>query len=262
MFSGFMSHAWEAGTLVAIAAGVVGFFVVLRGSTFAAHAVPLSSFAGAAGANLVGAAPIAGLLVFAPVSALAIGWLDRRRRGGGVATALVVAAMLGLGSLFLSFSVEYEAAIYGLLFGQVFGVSAGQVWLTAGLAAGALAAVAVLYRPLLLSSVSAEIAESRGGRTYLLDLGFLVLVALVTTITVPIVGAFLMFSLMVGPSAAARTFAPTPVRAIVVGVGLALVTVWTSLALSYLTNWPLGFFVGVLGALCYVVARVVRLLRR
>src|SRR5271156_4803688 len=106
MFSGLMTHAWLVGTVVAVAAGAGGFFVVLRGATFAAHAVPLSAFAGAAGASLLGISTLAGLGVFAPVAALAIGWLGRGRRRD-VATALVVALMLGLGSLFLSWSAAY-----------------------------------------------------------------------------------------------------------------------------------------------------------
>jgi len=263
MFSGFMANAWTAGTLVAIVAGVVGLFVVLRGSTFAAHAVPLSSFAGAAGANLIGAAPIAGLALFAPLSALGIGWLDRRRRGrGDVATALVVATMLGLGALFLSWSTEYESGIFGLLFGQIFGVSSGQVWLTAALAAGTAVSVGALYRPLLLTSISEDLASSRGTRPGRVDTAFLVLVAVVTTMAVPIVGAFLMFSLMVGPPAAARAFTRAPASAMALAVALAAVTVWAGLALAYATDWPIGFFVGGLGALWYLAARLRIALRR
>lgn len=257
MFSGVMAHAWVAASLVAVVAGTVGFFVVLRGSTFAAHAVPLSSFAGAAGASLVGVAPVAGLAVFAPVSAIGISWLDRRRRGrGDVATALVVATMLGLGSLFLSWSGAYESSVDGLLFGQIYGVSVLEVWLTVALVLAGLVALAVIYRPLLLSSVSGELASSRGARPLLVDTVFLVLVALVTTTAVPIVGAFLMFSLMVGPPAAARAFTRSPLGAIVLSVGLAAVTVWMALALSYLTDWPAGFFVGAAGLLWYGAARL------
>lgn len=256
-----MTNAWLAGSLVAAVAGVVGFFVVLRGATFAAHGVPLASFAGAAGASIVGVSSVVGLAVFSPVVALSIGFLSRRRRSD-VATALVVAAMLGLGSLFLSWTVEYASEIYALLFGEILGVTATEVWLSAALTGVALLAVAGLYRPLLLSSVATEVAEARGVRTLRLELLFLVLVAIVTTLAVPIVGTLLMFTLMVGPPAAARTFARAPFAAMSGSVAIALVTVWVSIALAYETTWPIGFFVGVIGAGWYVLGRVVAARRR
>lgn len=261
MFSGLMVNAWLVGTLVAVAAGAVGLFVVLRGATFAAHGVPLSSFAGAAGANVLGVSTLAGLGVAAPVSALAISLLARRRRSD-VATALVVAAMLSLGSLFLSWSAAYAPAVYALLFGQILGVSTGQVWATAGLAAASVAMVALWWRPLLLTSVAPELAEGRGVRAGRMEALFFLLVAAVTTFAVPVVGTLLMFTLMVGPPAAARAFAADPWRAALASVAVALVTVWVSVAASYLTNWPVGFFVGTIGAAWYAVGRAVTALRR
>ncbi|HVC14860.1 MAG TPA: metal ABC transporter permease [Acidimicrobiales bacterium] len=242
-----MTNAWLVASMIGVVAGVVGFFVVLRGASFVAHAVPLSSFAGAAGAGLVGIDAVAGLAVFAPIAALGIGWLSRRRRSD-VVTALVVAAMLGLGALFLSWSSQYASAVYGLLFGDILGVSSGEVWLTAVLAVCGLAAVAVMYRPLLLSSVSPEAAAARGVRTGIVDMLFLVLVSLTTTMSVPVVGALLMFALMVGPPAAARAFTRAPARTMAVAVGVSVATVWTSIVASYLTTWPIGFFVGVFAA--------------
>jgi zinc/manganese transport system permease protein len=261
MFSGFMVNAWAVGTIIGVVAGAVGFFVVLRGASFVAHAVPLSSFAGAAGASLVGADTVMGLAVFAPVAALSIGWLGRRRRSD-VATALVVATMLGLGSLFLSWRTEYVSAVYGLLFGDIVGVSDAQLWLTSALAAAGLVAVALMYRPLLLSSVAPEVAAARGVRRGLVDVLFLLLVSLVTTMSVPVVGALLMFPLMVGPPAAARAVSRSPLSAIALAVGVALVTVWVAIAASYLTTWPVGFFVGTVAAAFYLAARAWSALRR
>jgi zinc/manganese transport system permease protein len=261
MFSGVMANAWAVGTIVGVVSGVVGFFVVLRGASFVAHAVPLSSFAGAAGANLVGADPVLGLAVFAPVAALSIGWLGSRRRRD-VVTALVVAAMLGLGALFLSWSTQYSAAVYGLLFGDILGVSDGQLWLTAGLAMAGLVAVALIYRPLLLSSVAPDAAAARGVRIGLVDMLFLVLVALITTMSVPVVGALLMFTLMVGPPAAARSVSRAPAQTMALAVVVALATVWASIAASYLSTWPIGFFVGVIAAAFYLAGRAWSALRR
>lgn len=250
-----MAHTWAVATVVAVVGGVVGFFVVVRGATFAAHAVPMSGFAGAAGAALVGANAIAGLGVFAPLAAVGIGLLARRRRTD-VATALVAVTMLGLGALFLSFTTEYSEQAYALLFGEVLGVTTQELVATVGLGVVALAAAAVLYRPLLLTSFVPEVAEARGVGLLGLDVVFLLLVALVTTTAVPVVGTLLVFTLMVGPPATARALARSPLPAITLSVVVALVTVWAAVAASYLTDWPVGFFVGTVGAGCYVGARM------
>jgi zinc/manganese transport system permease protein len=249
-----MVHTWIVATIVAVVAGVIGFFVVLRGSTFAAHAVPLSAVAGSAGASLIGVSTFYGLGVFALGGALTIGWLSRRGRHD-VVTALAVTMMLGLGALFLAWSVEYAPAVYSLLFGEVLGVSSNELGLTLVVALVALAAIAALYRPLLLASLSPDVAEARGVPVGRVDVVFLVVVALATTAAVPVVGALLMFSLMVGPPAAARCFVGRPLRTMVLAVALALVTVWAAIALSFNTQWPIGFFVGVGGAVWYLAGR-------
>src|SRR5450432_4729049 len=145
MFSSFMLNTWIVATMVAVVAGVVGFFIVLRGSSFVADAVPQGAFAGAAGASLIGVSTLVGLSVFALIGALGIGWLGRRSRHD-VATALALVVMLGLGALFLSMSTEYAPEIYSLLFGEVLGVSKNELAPTAALAIICLAAVALAYR--------------------------------------------------------------------------------------------------------------------
>jgi zinc/manganese transport system permease protein len=254
MFSGFMVNAWIVATIVAIVGGAVGFFVVLRGSAFVAHAVPNGSFAGAAAANLIGVNPLIGLGVFSAGGALGIGLLGRRGRHD-VATALTLVFMLGLGSLFLSFSVEYAPAIYSLLFGEVLGISTNELAPTAGLTVACLAALALIFRPLLLSSVLPEAGQARGIGPFRIELSFLLLVALATTMTVPVVGTALIFSLMIGPPAAARAFTARPPLAIALSVAIALGVVWAAIALSYQTNWPVGFFVGALSATAYAIGR-------
>lgn len=254
MFTGFMVDAWVVATIVAVVAGVVGFFVVLRGSAFPAHAIPNGAFAGAALAGLVGFSSLVGLGMFAVAAAIAIGVFSRRGRHD-VVTALALVAMLALGAVFLSRTNEYEAQLYSLLFGEVLGVSTSELLPVAGLAVASVAAVAVLYRPLLLSSVLPDVGEARGVRAQWLDLAFLVVLGLATAMTVPVVGALLIFSLVIGPPAAARAFTRRPAPAMALSVGLALVSVWCAIALSYLSNWPIGFFVGTVSALCYAAGR-------
>ena len=254
MFSGFMVNTWTVASIVAVVAGVVGFFTVLRGSAFAAHAIPNGSFAGAAGAILIGASTLLGLGVFALAGALAIGLLGRRGRHD-VATALALVMMLGLGALFLSFSEEYAPAVYSLLFGEVLGIASNEVAPTAILGLLCIAAIAVLYRPLMLSSVLPEVGEAHGISRFRMEMLFLAVLALATAMTVPVVGTLLVFSLMIGAPAAARSFTDRPLPAMALSVVLALAIVWIAIAASYETNYPVGFFVGMLSAAAYALGR-------
>ena len=261
MFSGFMVNAWIVATIVAVVGGAVGFFVVLRGSAFVAHAIPNGSFAGAAAASLIGINTLIGLGVFAFGSALGIGLLGRRGRHD-VATALTLVFALGLGALFLSFTVEYAPEIYSLLFGEVLGISTNQLGPTIVLAAVCLVVLALLYRPLLLSSTLPDSAHARGIPPYTAELAFLILVALATTMTVPVVGTALIFSLMIGPPAAARAFTTRPLTAVALSVAIAVAVAWAAIALSYQTNWPVGFYVGVISAASYAAGRIWTYARR
>jgi zinc/manganese transport system permease protein len=252
MFTGLMLNTWIAASIVAVIAGVTGFFAVVRGQTFAAHAIPNGAFAGAAGAGLLGLNVIWGLAVFAVAGALSIGTFGRKARQD-VVTALSLVLMLGIGALFVSFSTEYANVTYSLLFGEVFGVSQNVLLPIAGLGIVAIVLIAVLYRPLLLASAMPEVADAGGVSTRWMELCYLLVMALAASMTVPVVGALLMFVLMIGPSAAARSFAKRPGRAIALAVAIALVTVWIGIIASYHTNWPLGFFVGVISAGFFLV---------
>jgi zinc/manganese transport system permease protein len=255
MFSGFMTDTWIVATMVAVVAGVVGFFVVLRGSAFVADALPTGAFAGAAGASLIGVNTLIGLGVFSLLGALGIGWLGRRARHD-VAVALALVVMLGLGVLFLSFTTEYAPEIYSLLFGEVLGISVNEIAPVAALGAVCIVAIIVMYRPLMLSSVMPELAEARGVRAYRIEMCFLAVLALATSMALPVVGALLIFSLMIGPPAAARAVTNRPLVAMGLSVVIALATVWIAIAVSYHTNWPVGFFVGMIAAVCYAAGRI------
>ena len=254
MFAGFMMNTWAVATIVAPAAGIVGFFVVLRGSAFPAHAIPKGAFAGAAAASLLGISTLIGLAAFSLLGALGIGALGRRARTD-VVTALGLVMMLALGAAFLSRTTQYEPEIYSLLFGEVLGVSSTELLPVAVLGAACITAVGLLYRPLMLSCVVPEIAEAKGIRGRRMEICFLIVVALATAMTVPVVGALLIFSLMIGPPAAARSVTSRPVLAMLLSVAIALVTVWAAIAASYTWNWPVGFFVGTLAALSYGIGR-------
>jgi len=256
VFASFMTGTWIVGTIAAVVAGAVGLFVVLRGAAFVADAVPQGAFAGAAGASLLGVSTLLGLGVASLAGALGIGWLGRRGRRD-VATALTLVMMLGLGALFLSFSTEYAPEVEALLFGEILGVSPGDVVPVAIGGALCVAATVAMFRPLLLSSVASDLAAARGLRPAWVESAFLIIVALATSMTLPVTGALLVFSLMIGPPAAARSVAVRPELALGLSVVLSVATMWASIAASYVTNWPPGFFVGALGAGCYGAGRVV-----
>jgi zinc/manganese transport system permease protein len=203
---------------------------------------------------LIGANTIVGLGVFSLAGAGMIAGLGRRARSD-VATALTIVLMLALGDLFLSRTSEYAPEIFALLFGEILGVSTSKLLPTAVIAVVCIAAIIVLYRPLMLSSVAPDVAEARGINPRVMDLAFLVVVALVTTMAVPVVGSLLIFSLLIGPPAAARSFTSRPSVAMGLSVVFALVTVWVAIAVSYQTNLPIGFFVGAISAFAYTVGR-------
>ncbi len=249
-----MVNAWEVGTMVAVVGGVVGFFVVLRGSAFPAHAIPNGAFAGAAGANLIAVSPLIGLGVFSFAAAMGIGALSRRGRSDAV-TALALVMMLALGAAFLSLSTQYEPQIFSLLFGEILGVSSSEIAPVVVLGLVCIGAVALLYRPLLLSSIAPDVAAARGLRPQRIELAFLMVIACATTMTVPVVGALLIFTLMLGPSAAAQCFTNRAGRAMAGSVAIALATIWLALACAYETNWPVGFYVSVFSAAWYGIGR-------
>ncbi len=256
MFAPYLLSGWIVASLVAFAAGFTGFFVVLRRESFAAHALPMAAFPGAAAATLFGVAQWAGLLVAALLGAALLLWLKRGQRRDA-ATALALVALLGLGALFLSLSGRYANAVYGLLFGQVF--ASGPADIPPALVLAVLVPLALLlfFRPLLLGALSPDFVAG-GARG---DVLFLILLALAASFALPVTGALLVFSLMTGPAGAACTLAASPRAGLLLSAMLALALIWSALALSVATGWPVGFFTGVLAALLFLAARMWRTAR-
>jgi zinc/manganese transport system permease protein len=226
----------------------------MRKQVFAAHALPESCFAGAACTALIGVNTLFGLGIFAGVGALIISALGKHGRRD-VSIALTFTLMLGLGMLLLSFSTEYASEIYTLLFGEILGISRSEVVPSLLLVLASLIAIVLLYRPLLFSSAMPDVGEAQGVRSHRMDIAFLLLVALLTTSSVLVVGALLVFSLMIAPAAASRHLTSNPVKALFLSSSLALTIIWVSLSVSFESGWPIGFFVGILGAGVYTTAR-------
>jgi len=252
----FMVHAFEAGTIVAIVAGAIGYFVVLRGSAFAAHALSHIGFAGATGAVVLAINPIVGLLVFTVGAGMAIGALGNRLRGRDVTIGIVLAWALGLGVLFLSLYRGYATEAYALLFGQILGISTGDVEVTLAAGAVTLIALVAVYRPLLFSSVDEDLASAKGVPVTALSIGFMAILAVAVTEAVQVVGVLLIFALIVTPAAIAVRFSSRPPIAILIGIVLALAFTWLGLAIAYYSPHPVSFFITSLAFGTYVVVRI------
>lgn len=252
----FMRAAFLAGTIVAIAAGAVGYFLVLRNLAFAGHALSHVGFAGATGAVLVGVAPLWGLALFTMVAGAAMGLLGDRVRGRDVAVGIILSLALGLGVLFLHFYTSYATQATALLFGNVLGVSMDGVWSLLGLAIVSLAALAVISRPLLFATIDPELAEARGVSLRLVSVLFLLVVALAVAEATQVVGILLVFALMVGPAAAAQRLSSRFRTALALSALFALAQTWLGIALAYETDWPPSFWITFLSFVTYAAAIV------
>lgn len=257
----FMDNAYTAGTMVAIVAGAIGYFVVLRGSAFAAHALSHIGFAGATGAVVLALNPIFGLLAFTMGSAMAIGALGNRLRSRDVTIGIVLAWTLGLGVLFISLYTGYAQEAYALLFGEILGISVQEVALTGAVAVLAVAALVAIYRPLLYASVDQDLARAKGVPALALSIAFMAVLALAVTDAVQVVGVLLIFALVVTPAAIAMRFTSRPGLAIATSVALSLAFTWLGLAIAYYSPHPVSFFITSLAFGTYVLVRAVQWVR-
>jgi len=253
----FMQHAFEAGTLVAIVAGIVGYFVVLRRSSFAAHSLSHIGFAGAAGAVLFGISPVFGLLLFTSVGGIGMSVLGPKASQRDVQIGTVLAFMLGLGVLFISLYTGYATEAYSILFGEILGISSTDVLVTAVAGLVILVIVAVVYRPLLFASLDEDVAEAKGLHMHLLGVIFMLLVALTTSIAVQVVGVLLIFSLMVTPAAIALRLSKQPWRTVILSVLVSLAATWLGLYVAFYEPYPVSFFITTIVFALYIMVRVI-----
>lgn len=250
----FMVNAFAATLIVAVVAGSIGYFMVLRGQTFAGHALSHVGFAGATGAVLVGLSPLAGLTLFTLLAGLGIGLMGERARSRDIAIGIVLSLSLGLGLLFLHFYTSFAGQATALLFGNVLGVARDTVWTMLVMGAIALVILAVIARPLTFASLQPELAEAKGVSPKMLGTTFMLLVALAVAESVQVVGILLVFSLMVAPPATAMLLTRHISTGIALAILLALAQAWIGLVLAYYTNWPTTFWITLLGAGAYLSA--------
>lgn len=261
----FMQNAMLAGTLVALLAGAAGYFVVLRGQSFAAHMLSQVGFPGAAAGVLFHLSPVIGLVAFCVVAALGIRaggrGLEAGQRGESAAVGSILAFALGLGLLFFRLYRGSAQGVYGFLFGSLLGISDRDVAVTAAATVVTLAALAAITRPLIFASVDAEVAEARGVPVRALSTAFLLIVALSVAVTVQVIGTLLIFALLVAPGASAVQLTARPLLGLALTILLALAFTWLGLAVAYFSGYPVGFFVTSLAFGFFGLVRVLRFAR-
>lgn len=250
----FMRHAFAAAGIVAVVGSLVGYFLVLRGQTFAGHALAHVGFTGATGAVLVGASPLAGLILLTVMAGLGMGWLGERIAERDVAIGIVLALSLGFGLLFLHFYTAFAAEAAVLLFGNVLAVDGGTVLVLLGLGLVSIGALGIIARPLLFASLQPELAEARGVPVRLLGVLFLGIVALTAAECAEIVGVLLVFTLLVAPAAAAQRLTRGVGAGLLCSVAIGLAAAWCGLALAFYTDWPSSFWITALAVAAYLLA--------
>ena len=253
----FMNNAFAAAGIVAVVSGVVGYFLVMRAQTFAGHALSHIGFAGATGAGLIGLAPLWGLIGFTLAAGIVMGLLSERISNRDVAIGVVLALALGFGLLFLHYYTAFASQATALLFGNVLAVDRGMIATLAVLGLITLAGLGAIMRPLIFASLQPELAEAKGVPLRFVSTAFLAVVAIAVSECAQIVGVLLVFTLMVGPPAAAQRLTTRLWSGLAASALFALTEAWLGLTVAFYTDWPVSFCIAVLSAVGYFAALAV-----
>ena len=254
----FIETALLGSSLIAIVAAAIGYFMVLRGQSFAGHALSHVGFAGATAAILVGLPPFWGLLGFSTLAGVAMGFLSEKLAGRDIAIGMILSFSLGLGLLFLHFYTAYASQVTTLLFGNVFGIDQAYLSTLAALSALSLVLLGFIARPLLFASLQPELAEARGVPLRLVSVLFLGLSGLAIALCTQVVGMLLVFTLLIGPAAAAQNLTRRVTTGLWLSVAIGIAAAWGGIWLAIISDWPSSFCITALSAAFYSLS----LLRR
>lgn len=249
----FMRHAFMAGTIAAILAGAVGYFVILRKLSFAAHALGHIGFAGASGALLVGLTPITGQFILTVLAAVGMGALGERISKSDMAIGVILSFCLGLGTLFLHLYNGYAGQATIILFGNLLGVSDHDLHLMFWLMIVSICAIAMITKRLLFASLEPELASAKGISLTGMAILFVVIMAIAVTLASQVVGVILVFVLIIGPAAIAVQWTHRFWTGISISVLLAVAIVWMGIILAYFTDWPISFWISALVFIIYIL---------
>jgi zinc/manganese transport system permease protein len=259
----FMVNAFRAGTIVAVSAALMGWFMVLRRQSFAGHTLAVVGFPGAAGATLIGVSATYGYFAFCVTAALVIAAIPRAGRDAdgheSAVTGTVQAFLLACGFLFTALYKGLLGGVTSLLFGSFLGITPTQVWVLLAVAVAVLAVLAAIGRPLVFASVDPDVAAGRGVPVRLLSTLFLVLLGAAAAGASQITGTLLVFALLVMPAATAQILTARPALSLALSVLFALGATWLGLIAAYYSPYPIGFYVATFAFAGYVLARLGRL---
>jgi zinc/manganese transport system permease protein len=250
-----MRNAFMAGTVIAIIGGIISYFVIVRRTAFAAHALGHISLTGAAGAVLLGLSPMAGLLTANIISAIIMGFIGDKIKKNDLAIGIVLTFFLGLGAYFLYlYQTGYSGGVMAILFGDILSVSVSQIYLLFLLASIVVITLLIITRPLLFSSIDPTLAAAKRLPIRFLSILFFILLAITVSMACQIVGALLIFALLIGPGAVASYLCDGFYTSIVTSIVVSLVTVWLSLTVSFYLNLPTSFCITMIICIFYILS--------
>lgn len=252
----FMRHAYLAGTMAALLSGMIGYFVVMRNLSFAAHALGHIGFAGASGGILLGFSALTGQLILTLFAALVMGVLGEQINRNDVAIGIILSFCLGLGTLFLHFSQGYAGQAMIILFGNILSVSTEELIFMFYLTILCLLAMSIIAKRLLFTSLDPVLAEAKGISLFRLSLIFTLMMAVAVTLASQIVGIILVFTLVIGPAAIAIQLSRHFWVGLSLSILLSILVVWISISLSFYTDWPIPFWITTIVFILYLISRM------
>jgi zinc/manganese transport system permease protein len=257
-----LSNSIIAAAVLGIVGGLIGVFVMQRDMAFAVHGISELSFAGAAGALLIGANVVTGSLVGSLLAAIIIGLLGSKARDRNSIIGVLMPFGLGLGILFLALYPGRSANQFGLLTGQIISVDIPQLGLLIGIGVLVLVVLLVMWRPLTFDSLDADVAAARGVPSRFIALSFMVLLGLTVAVSVQIIGSLLVLALLVTPAAAALRVSSSPVLVPVLSMAFGLVSALGGVLLALGGSLPISPFITTISFSIYLVCRLLALRKR
>ncbi|HTR43305.1 MAG TPA: metal ABC transporter permease [Pseudomonadales bacterium] len=252
----FVRNALIAGSLAGILGAMVGYFVVIRKVSFAAHSLAHIGFTGATGAALFGLTPLDGILIISVLAGVIMGASGNRLQRSDMAIGMTLSASLGVGTLFLALYKGFAGQAFSILFGDIFGVSHDQIFQTLILSAISLGALLLFSRKLLFASVLPDLAQARGISLSALAIVFMVILAISVSLVSQVVGILLVFTLIIGPAGIATRFCRDFWSGLTTSVLIGLFSVWIGILLACFTNWPPCFWITTILFVLYLITEI------
>jgi len=253
----FVRNALIAGSLAGILGAIIGYFVVIRKASFAAHALAHIGFTGATGAALFALSPLEGMLIISALAGIVMGAAGNRLRRTDMAIGMTLSFCLGIGTLFLILYKGFAGQATAILFGNIFGVSNYQIVQTLILSAISLGALLFFSQKLLFASVQPNLAEARGVSLSALSIVFMAILAISVTLASQVVGILLVFTLIIGPAGIATRFCRNFWAGIATSVIIGLFAVWVGILLACFTSWPPSFWITTILFVLYLITETV-----